>query len=459
MAPTSTTARPMPLRRSAGALALGIGLLLTGLQSAHAETPASPPPVGGFSELPRSAQGQALQEEGLTWEDVARGQALQKLSATTGGAFYETPAQLPATDGDVVRSEASTFYLDPVKLIKPNASSTRIMYKTTNSKNQAVPTTGTVLESKAAWKKASPRPLVVLSPGTQGMGDPCAPSRQLAMGMNYEGTSLAGLVNAGYNVVVPDYIGLGTEGTHTYMNRVDQGHAVLDAVRAAQRLGVKGMDATTPVAAVGYSQGGGATASAVEMAPQYAPELKIKSAWVGAPPADLVATGKKIDSSLFTGLSFYVMGAAQDSGVDVRSKLNVEGQKRYDKAQESCVIGGVLGEALVPSTTLTADGRSFSQLLEDPELKEYLKAQDNGAAGRHPAVPVRVAHGLADDVVPYQAGRNLAKSWCTSGTNVSLQTLVTPTHLGGYVEGIPSMLAYLDARFNGIPQTSSCWRL
>ncbi|WHF21740.1 lipase family protein [Kocuria rhizophila] len=46
---------------------------------------------------------------------------------------------------------------------------------------------------------------------------------------------------------------------------------MLDAVRAAQRLGVKGMDATTPVAAVGCSQGGGATASAVEMAPQYAP--------------------------------------------------------------------------------------------------------------------------------------------------------------------------------------------
>ena len=87
MAPTSTTARPMPLRRSVGALALGVGLLLAGLQPAHAETPASPPPDGGFSELPRSAQDQALQEEGLTREDVARGQALQKLSATTGGAL------------------------------------------------------------------------------------------------------------------------------------------------------------------------------------------------------------------------------------------------------------------------------------------------------------------------------------------------------------------------------------
>lgn len=455
----SRSTRPLPLRRSAGALALGVGLLLGGLQPATAQTAPDTAPDGGFSQLPRSAQDQALQEQGVTREDVARGQALQKLSATTGGQFYETPAQLPATDGDVVRSEASTFYLDPVKLIKPNASSTRIMYRTTSSKGQAVPATGTVLESKAAWKKSTPRPLVVLSPGTQGMGDSCAPSRQLAMGLNYEGISLSGLVNAGYNVVVPDYIGLGTQGAHTYMNRVDQGHAVLDAVRAAQRLGVKGVGPKTAVAAVGYSQGGGATASAVEMAPRYAPELQIKSAWVGAPPADLVATGKKIDSSLFTGLSFYVMGAAQDSGVDVRGKLNADGQKRYDKAQVSCVVGTVLGEALVSSKKLTADGRSFSQLLEDPELKAHLRAQDNGAAGRHPAVPVRVAHGLADDVVPYQAGRNLAKSWCTSGTNVSLQTLVTPTHLGGYVEGIPSMLAYLDARFNGIPQTSSCWRL
>ncbi|HAG63728.1 lipase [Kocuria rhizophila] len=452
--PRSTT-RPLPLRRSAGALVLGAGLLLAGLQPAHADTA----PDGGFSELPRSEQDQVLQDEGLTRDDVAREDALQKLRGSTDADFYRTPAQLPATNGDVVRSEPSTFYVDPVKLIKPNASATRIMYKTTSSKNQAVPASGTVLQSKNAWRKSTPRPLVVLSPGTQGMGDSCAPSRQLAMGTNYEGVNVSGLVNAGYNVVVPDYIGLGTEGAHTYMNRVDQAHAVLDAVRAAQRLGVEGVDATTPVAAVGYSQGGGATASAVESAAEYAPELQLKSAWVGAPPADLTGTGKQIDSSLFTGLSFYVMGAAQDSGVDVRGKLNADGQKRYDRAQDSCTVQTVLGEALVPSTKLTADGRSFSQLLGDPELKAYLDEQTNGVAGRHPRVPVRIAHGMADDVVPYQAGRNLAKDWCASGTNVSMQTLATPTHLGGYVEGIPSMLVYLDARFNGLPQTSSCWRL
>ena len=373
MATLGKTTRPTPLRRSAGVLALGVGLLLSGLQPAHAEAA----PDGGFSELPRSTQDEVLQEEGLTQEDLAREHALEKLSATTNTGFYATPAQLPAAAGDVVRSEPSVFYVDPVKLIRPQANSTRIMYRTTNSKNQAVPATGTVLESKVPWRKATPRPLVVLSPGTQGMGDSCAPSRRLALGLNYESVNLSGLVNAGYNVVVPDYIGLGMDGAHTYMNRVDQGRAVLDAARAAQRLGVKGVGATTPVAAVGYSQGGGATASAVEMAQEYAPELQIKSAWVGAPPADLTQTGKQIDSNLFTGLSFYVIGAAQDSGVDVRNRLNAQGQARYDKEQDNCVIETVLGEALVPSKTLTTDGRSFSQLLGDPELKGYLDEQTN----------------------------------------------------------------------------------
>lgn len=145
-----------------------------------------------------------------------------------------------------MRQEPAKFYLDPVKLIQPNAKATRIMYRTTNSHGQAVGTTGTVLASNATWPKKGPRPLVVFSPGTQGMADRCAPSRQMALGMEYEGFSLIGLINAGYSVVVPDYIGLGTEGPHTYMNRVDQAHAVLDAGRAAQRAGFPALPPRLP---------------------------------------------------------------------------------------------------------------------------------------------------------------------------------------------------------------------
>lgn len=434
---------------------MGAGLLLAGLPPAHAETA----PDGSLSDRPAAQQDQLLQQAGMDQDDVARAEALAQLSHTTDAEFYATPAQLPAKNGDVIRQESSTFYLDPLKKITPNAESTRILYKTVNSKGQEVAASGTVLKSKAKWRKSTPRPLVAMAPGTQGVGDSCAPSRQLALGTEYEGIELAGLVNAGYNVVVPDYIGLGTEGVHTYMNRVDQAHAVLDGIRAAQRTGTEGVTAKTPVATVGYSQGGGATASAIELAPEYAPEIDIKSAWVGAPPAELAATAKHFDSKLFSGLTLYAVAAAQDSGVQFREKLNADGQKRFDAAQQDCVITTVFSNALVQTKTLTKDGRSFTQMLPDEDFAAYIKEQENGVAGRHPRVPVRLAHSLTDDVVPYSVGRDLAKKWCASGSNVSMQTLATPTHLGGYVVGVPAMLTYLDARFNGIPQVNSCWRL
>lgn len=180
---------------------------------------------------------------------------------------------------------------------------------------------------------------------------------------------------------------------------------------------------------------------------------------MGAPPADLEATGRQIDSTLFSGLAFYVMGAAQDSGVDLTNTLNAEGHERFAKAQDSCVIDAVFDNALVPTGNFTPDGASFSEHLSDPGMREYLAEQKLGVQGRHPAVPVRIAHSPTDDVVPYSAGRELAQRWCASGANVSFQTLVTPAHVGGFLEGIPAMLTHLDARFNGLPQVSSCWRL
>ncbi|MCW1007247.1 lipase family protein, partial [Streptococcus anginosus] len=74
-----------------------------------------------------------------------------------------------------------------------------------------------------------------------------------------------------------------------------QAHAVLDAVRAAAQVSGSGVTSTAPVALAGYSQGGGAAAAAAELASDYAPELDLKGAYVGAPPADLVQVADRID--------------------------------------------------------------------------------------------------------------------------------------------------------------------
>jgi hypothetical protein len=58
-----------------------------------------------------------------------------------------------------------------------------------------------------------------------------------------------------------DYQGLGTPGLHTYVNRIAEGNAMLDAGRAATRLLGTSLDPYGPVAFWGHSQGGGAAAS------------------------------------------------------------------------------------------------------------------------------------------------------------------------------------------------------
>nr|WP_306307300.1 lipase family protein [Nocardia takedensis] len=104
----------------------------------------------------------------------------------------------------------------------------------------------------------------------------------------------------GARVLVVDYIGLGTPGIHTFANRIEGAHAVLDAARAANALA--GVDADAPVVFWGYSQGGGATAAAAEMQPTYAPELNLKGTWAGGPVADLAAILERIDGALIGGV-------------------------------------------------------------------------------------------------------------------------------------------------------------
>src|SRR5699024_1918916 len=102
-----------------------------------------------------------------------------------------------------------------------SAKTTAFMYKTTDEQGNARAATATLLTPEGASGTA--KDAVVLSPGTQGTADKCAPSRQMSMGTEYEGISVSSALAAKHPVIVVDYIGLGTEGTHHYLNRVEEG--------------------------------------------------------------------------------------------------------------------------------------------------------------------------------------------------------------------------------------------
>ncbi|MFB9315571.1 lipase family protein [Nocardioides plantarum] len=372
-------------------------------------------------------------------------------------AFYEQPATLPAANGDLVRSEPMTYLLDPAHASDVAVTSTRIMYRTTDRTGTPVAVSGSVIVPKSPWSGPGRRPVIGYAVGTQGVGDKCAPSRQFSEGIEYEGVFMTAMLARGYALAVTDYEGLGTAGAHTYMDRLSQGHAVLDAVRAAQRLPGSGLDAQSPVGLYGYSQGGGAAASAVELAPTYAAELRIKGAVVGAVPADLTVLPANLDGGLWAEFLWYAMtGLAASYDLDLNPYLNDRGREFLTDISDDCVFD-LFNAALKNSTEFTTDGSSLEQLTQTEPFKSILTDQRIGLS--KPTAPVLITHSLLDDTIPYRTGRQLATDWCRQGATVRLSTNATPLHLGAMLNNATEAFGFLEARFAGTPALNSCWRL
>lgn len=366
-------------------------------------------------------------------------------------AFYDPPAEVPERPGTLIRSQDATFYLDPWRVIRAPARAERVMYSSTDRLGRPIAVTGTVLSPTRPRSRRADRGLVAFAVGTQGMGDQCAPSRQLSAGREYESVFITGLLARGFNVVVPDYQGLGMTGTHTYMSREVQGRVVLDALRAAQDLDNPDIPRDGPTAVAGYSQGGGAAAAAAELWHEYAPEVHVLGAVCGAVPADLRLVAPALDGSpYFAFLGYALVGLATDSRVDLLPLLNDRGNEIAAELESQCMFESLRRYAFTRSATLTRDGRSIPQVLDQGPFATIVAEQLLGD-GRFPRMDTLVSHSRLDDVVPYECGRALAERWAAQGAHVRLATNYAPTHAAAALASYGSAFTFLHRTFRGLP--------
>ncbi|MEV5440634.1 lipase family protein [Streptomyces sp. NPDC052682] len=392
-------------------------------------------------------------------------------------AFYTPPATLPAQNGALVRSEPLPLALTLPGIDGPlPGRATRLMYRSTDSAGTPVAVTGAYLEPTAAWEGDGPRPLVAVAPGTLGQGDQCAASLGLqhpllfngqTLSVGYETLAVYRLLARGIAVVITDYGGLGTtDRLHTYVNRVDEAHAVLDAVRAARSLSGASVTRTSRVGLFGYSQGGGATAAAAELQPSYAPDVVLAGTYSGAPPADLAAVTEAIDGSDLAGaLGWSVNGFLQSDPAlrPIAEKyLNAAGKAALKDLSTMCVGDALLAYNSARSTTWTTDGRSLGDVVRaEPALRAFLEEQRIGTM--RPSGPVRVATGVSDDLVPHAQSRRLAVSWCAKGADVTYKPVVLPdagrallNHVAPLLADQGSAISWLSDRLEGEPAGSNC---
>ncbi|WP_043667035.1 lipase family protein [Streptomyces xylophagus] len=395
-------------------------------------------------------------------------------------AFYNPPTTLPAADGALVRSEPL-----PLALSLPGldgtlpGTATRLMYKSTDSNGQPVAVTGAYIEPSADWSGTGPRPLVAVAPGTLGQGDQCSASMGLehplavnsqTLSVGYEDLAIYRLLAEGVAVVVTDYVGLGaTDRLHTYVNRIDEAHAVLDAVRAARSLSGTSVTADSPVGLYGYSQGGGATAAAAELQSSYAPDVTLSGTYAGAPPADLTSVTKAIDGSELAGALGWSLNGFLQSDPALKplaeAHLNDAGKAALTDLSTMCVGDALFGYAYAQSTSWTTDGQSISAIIAStPALRAFLDSQRIGTL--KPSGPVRLATGVSDNLVPHAQARQLALDWCAKGADVTYKAVVLPSvgsallnHFAPLLTDQGDAISWLTDRLAGRPTVSNCWTM
>ena len=86
------------------------------------------------------------------------------------------------------------------------------------------------------------------------------------------------------------------------------------------------------------------------------------------------------------------------------------------------------------------------------------QARLNGTklGGAKPSAPVFQYHALVDEIVPFKQAADLRRTWCNRGANVTWTTLPLAEHALGLVEGQAPALAWMSARFAGVPTFGNC---
>lgn len=384
--------------------------------------------------------------------------AAQNATATASAAelpddFYIPPDPLPAGQpGDIIRSRPSSA--GPPRA-REMADAWQVMYLSTNAVGEPSAVTGTVLIPTGA--DPATMPIIGLGPGTHGPAFRCAPSRMINDGIFYEQPALNDMLERGYAVAVPDYDGYHPDPATSYMVGHAMGPAMIDAVRAAQRLPESGLSGDAPVVFRGYSQGGGAAMWAGEYQPSYAPELNLVGVAGGGVPSNLAEVGLPLNGSDGFGFFLYALLGQDNAYPDVSMEphLNELGQTEVQRMeQEVCVL------ELIQQF---AGGTLADYTSSNPLTPERLTHLAENVLGSSPIeVPVLQYHEPQDGLVAVGQAETLRNNYCSLGVDVDWQPFDTNgetgliRHINLVYRGNEAVNAFVEARLAGQAPVNNC---
>ncbi|MGL4306436.1 MAG: lipase family protein [Mycobacteriaceae bacterium] len=366
--------------------------------------------------------------------------------------FYVDDVSSPSSKpGEVLKARqvpAPAFFLD--------TDAIQLQYRSTNSAGKPIAAVTTVLSPRSALPG---RPLLSYQHIINGLGLECAPSRTLYTSdpnlVIREAPALNAALQMGWSIAIPDHL-----GPHSSYGAARLGGQItLDGIRAAKNFTALAL-ADSPVAMVGYSGGGMATAMAAGLAASYAPELTlVGSAYGGAPLSiGLMAKGLGENSHPAFGLAMAAaLGLEREypDRLSISAQLNQFGKQLRDKMVNACtneILAAGAGWKLADVTDIT-DGYS---VLESPSVKAVLAENSVEDYPGIPNAPIYEWHSATDSLIPVDSLTATMRRYCNAGVAVQSEIIWSPDHLTAALGGLPGVLQYLKDRFSGLPAPSNC---
>ena len=398
---------------------------------------------------------------GLVWLlGVVPARAVSGPATPSSDPFYTYSGKAPLADvapGTVLneRSIKVTFGTSATPL-----RGEQLLYRTTGQLGDPTVTVTTILRSTTI---APTTGIVEYLSFYDGLASKCDPSYTLDGGnpgsvteqqAEEEELLVSWYLSNGFTVTVPDFEGTALD----WMAGRESGYGALDALKATESY--LHAPSSTPLGLSGYSGGAVAADWASELAPAYAPQLRIVAVAEGGIPVDyshMIAymNGSSVYSAAIPGM---LLGLARAYHADLTPYLSAYGQKVVDDESNTCIdedFGRYPG--LTVQALMKPQYRSFFDV---PFFQQILSAQRMGTSSTRPQEPLLMAvgnsDGTGDGAMVAADVKSLARQYCNEGVPVEFQEYTGASHedAGAFFE--PQTGPFLQARIAGAPFVGNC---
>ena len=364
-------------------------------------------------------------------------------------SFYDIdPALLPGKPGSVIKIETA------VALPPGAVRAYRMLYRSTGLRNEPIAVSGVIAIPPGPPPPAGRLVLSWAHP-TTGVARQCAPSRDA--GAFSRIPAIGDFLRKGFVVVATDYPGLGAGSTHPYLVGLSEAHAVLDAARAARAVPQSG--AGRSVAVWGFSQGGHAAIWAANLAKTYAPDLNIIAVAAAAPPTDLsrliAADLPQQAGKVLSSFAIWSWSRLYDVSLDAV----IEDKMRL-------VLARIVGTCSVSEGDILDLGFSEMAFEREGFLKVDITRNEpwidmirqNSPAPTPAGIPVLIAQGAADTIVPLAVSGRYVATLCARNLPVRFLQVAGVGHGETMATTSGATYQWLVDRYYQNPMISDCGR-